>query len=108
MKRLVLLPILGLCIQGCAVVDMPTSEGANPSWVEERLNAGAEPRRAPVTVPEPTITRGETREMDQNAEEILELRSELEIAAAAADPSGREPDEFIATAQQRTTPPEMP
>jgi hypothetical protein len=104
MKRLVLLPVLCLSIQGCAIVNMPDSEAANPAWVEHRLSESGTPRTAPETVPDPPNMASATRELESGEQRILEMQAELEAAHGAE--IERDTEAFAAEGQARTTPPD--
>ncbi len=104
-----LIPVLLFCgfANACAVIDMPVNDGSNPAWVEERLAEGAEERVAPVAIPERRLGSEEQAELAAGQVNVLQQREAMEAGHAE---SGRtattSAEDFIADAQERTTPPE--
>lgn len=107
MKRFVLIPVLGFGLQACAVMDMPESETSNPSWVEERRDADGEGLTAPATVPSIRMDPAVDADLDAQAERILQRRADLMAEDAAAEDGRPDTDSFVATAHERTSPPDI-
>lgn len=104
-----LIPVLLFCgfANACAVIDMPVDDGSNPAWVEERLAEGAEERAAPVAIPERRLGASEQAALEAGQVDVMQQREALEAGYAE---SGRtatsSAEDFVADAQERTTPPE--
>ena len=104
-----LIPVLLFCgfANACAVIDMPVNDGSNPAWVEERLAEDTEAREAPIVIPDRRIAADEEAALASGRTDVLQQREAMEAGHAA---SGRtatsSAEEFVADAQERTTPPE--
>lgn len=104
-----LIPVLLFCgfANACAVIDMPVNDGSNPAWVEERLAEGAQERAAPVAIPERRIAPDEEAALAAGQTDVLQQRAAMEAGQAETGRTATSSaEEFIADAQERTTPPE--
>lgn len=109
MKHVLFALSVTLGIGGCAVVDMPGSDDANPAWVEERLARAGDRREAPAVVPVTSLPAREARAMDAATQRLLAERAEMQAEAERREERNRRADagDFVDDGQARTQPPQQ-
>ena len=109
MKHVLFVLCVTLGAGGCAVIDMPASDDANPSWVDERLDRAGDRREAPPVVPVTSLPQSEAGAMDAATQRLLDERAAMQAEAVRRDEENRRGDasDFVSDGQARTQPPQQ-
>lgn len=107
MHRFVTVLCLPVLVSACAVVDIPDPATDQPAWVEQRIESG-DRREAPAVIPVTSLEPGEEQALDRSAAALIRARDALNAEAERGERPADQPgtSEFVATGQERTTPPD--